>query len=265
MTFGEFDGIHRGHQAVIRKLTEIADKRQLKSVLVSMPKQGNVFTTEEEKEYLLKDFKVDYFVTHTEKTEDFVEKTVVKELNAKVIIVGAGFKDLENLEKTAEKYNIELVVVDMVKEDNENISKQMLEKAYQDCDYEQMTKLLGYPYIMLGKVVHGKALGRTVGMPTANLQVPDHKYKPLSGVYCTRVLLEDEVFKAMTNIGKRPSVDNYDYVTIEAFILDFSRDIYGKQLVLEVHKFVRGVVKFDNLEQVQKDIEEVRSLLEKIG
>ena len=122
---------------------------------------------------------------------------------------------------------------------------------------------------MLGKVVHGKALGRTVGMPTANLQVPDKKIKPLDGVYCTRIILDNELFLAMTNIGKRPSVDTFDYVTIEAFILDFSRDIYGKQLVLEVHKFIRGVIKFDNLEQVQaqvqKDITEVRNLLDKIS
>ena len=119
---------------------------------------------------------------------------------------------------------------------------------------------------MIGEVEHGKALGRTVGMPTANLSSETDKIKPLDGVYATVVHVDDEVYKSMTNIGKRPSVDDFDYVTIEAFILDFARDIYGKTLVLEVHQFVRGVQKFANLEevqkQVQKDIQKVREVLE---
>lgn len=122
--------------------------------------------------------------------------------------------------------------------------------------------------ISIGEVEHGKALGRTVGMPTANLGVADSKLKPPSGVYATSVQIDDEVFKSMTNIGKRPSVDDFDYVTIEAFILDFARDIYGKKIILGVRQFVRGVQKFNNLEevqqQVQKDIQKVREVLQSV-
>ena len=269
VAFGEFDCIHKGHKAVVETVVHTAKDNTLKSVIVSIPEDGAVFTTEEEKEYLLKDADIDYLLTYTEKTEHFVEEIIIKKLGARIIVVGENHANLEQLKKTAAEYEVSVILVKDVKENDISIHKSLIKKAFEDCDYEKMTSLLGHPYIMLGKVVHGKALGRTVGMPTANLQVPDKKIKPLDGVYCTRIILDNELFLAMTNIGKRPSVDTFDYVTIEAFILDFSRDIYGKQLVLEVHKFIRGVIKFDNLEQVQaqvqKDITEVRNLLDKIS
>ena len=269
VAFGEFDCIHRGHRAVVEAVVHTAKDNALKSVIVSIPEDGAVFTTEEEKEYLLKDADIDYLFTYTEKTEHFVEEIIIKKLGARIIVVGENHTNLEQLKKTAAEYEVNVILVKDVKENDISIHKSLIKKAFEDCDYEKMTSLLGHPYIMLAEVVHGKALGRTVGMPTANLQVPNNKIKPLDGVYCTRIILDNELFLAMTNIGKRPSVDTYDYVTIEAFILDFSRDIYGKQLVLEVHKFIRGVIKFDNLEQVQaqvqKDIAEVRNLLDKIS
>ena len=150
-------------------------------------------------------------------------------------------------------------------QDGTVITTEAVRTAFDASDFDKILELCGHPYIMIGSVEHGKALGRTVGMPTANLGVADDKLKPPSGVYATSVKIDDGVFKAMTNIGKRPSVDNYDYVTIEAFILDFARDIYGKKIILGVRQFVRGVQKFDNLEQVQKqvqkDIEKVREVL----
>ena len=108
-------------------------------------------------------------------------------------------------------------------------------------------------------------MGKRLDAPTANLEISGSKLEPPSGVYAASVIIEDEQYKAMTNIGKRPSVDDFDYVTIEAFILDFSRDIYGKKLILELYTFVRGVKKFESLEdvqkQVQKDIRTVREVL----
>lgn len=265
VAYGCFDSIHKGHLAIAKKLVEIAKEKKINSVIVSIPKDGDVFTTEEEKEYLLKDTGVEALVTCNDLVENVLEETVIKQLGAKGVVTGEHSSELSNIKSIAKKYNIEVVIVDSEKYEDKVISMNMIQEAFDDCDYVKMSQLLGHPYIMLGEVVHGKALGRTVGMPTANLQVSDQKVKPLSGVYCTRVVLENEMFKAMTNIGKRPSVDTYDYKTIEAFILDFARDIYGKKLVLEVHKFVRGVIKFNNLDevqaQVQKDIQEVRDFL----
>lgn len=118
-----------------------------------------------------------------------------------------------------------------------------------------------YPITLTGKVVHGKGLGRTVGMPTANLHITDGEL-PAAGVYAGRVEVEGKIYKAVTNIGKRPSVDQDQQVTVESFIMDFEGNLYGKQMKLELVKYLRPVQKFSGLEgvleQVKKDIAEAK-------
>ena len=122
-----------------------------------------------------------------------------------------------------------------------------------------------FPVVLTGKVIHGKALGRTVGMPTANIEVTNKNLLPESGVYATRIKVGDETYLAVTNIGLRPTVDNEQQVTVEAHILDFDQDIYGQAVELEVHKFLRPIQKFGSLEEVQqqvkRDIEEAKQWL----
>lgn len=107
--------------------------------------------------------------------------------------------------------------------------------------------------VLIGKVVHGKALGRTVGMPTANLCV-EQGILPEVGVYATRIRIGDEWFASVTNIGKRPTVDQEDEITVEAFILDFDADIYGETVTLEVLEFLRPIQKFASLQEVQEQV-----------
>lgn len=117
------------------------------------------------------------------------------------------------------------------------------------------------PMILKGTVVHGKGLGKTVGMPTANLCVRGEKL-PEAGVYATKIRLRDAVYCSVTNIGNRPTVDDDCTVTVETFILDFEGDIYGEEAELEVLEFLRPIQKFDSLEdvfrQVEKDIEKAK-------
>ena len=119
--------------------------------------------------------------------------------------------------------------------------------------------------MMAGKVLHGKGLGRTVGMPTANLGVAPNKKKPPEGVYATLTRIDGEVFKGLTHVGRRPSVDNDTNISTETLLLDFSRDIYGKKIELYVCAFIRNVAKFAGLaevqKQVQKDIVAARTVL----
>ncbi len=263
VAYGSFDGMHKGHLKVVKEVVAQADKKNLIPVILSCPADKQVLTTEREKEYFLKDTGVDVLMSCKAGTD--MLKTAIETLSAKVLVIGENHKDIETVKATAEKAGVEVVVCESESCDGEIITTEAVKKAFDACDFEKVTKLCGHAYVMIGEVMHGKALGRTVGMPTANLGAPDCKLKPPSGVYATSVAVDDEVFKAMTNIGKRPSVDDFDYVTIEAFILDFSRDIYGKEIVLEVYKFVRGVIKFASLEdvqkQVQKDIQTVRDTL----
>lgn len=108
--------------------------------------------------------------------------------------------------------------------------------------------------VVTGTVVHGKGLGRTVGMPTANLDV-EQKHLPKPGVYATRLVCKNRVLDSVTNIGTRPSVDNDHRITVETFILDFDEDIYGEHVALEIYKFLRPVMKFCNLKEVQEQVE----------
>ena len=110
------------------------------------------------------------------------------------------------------------------------------------------------PIVLIGKVVRGKALGRTVGMPTANLCVTSGTV-PEEGVYATRILIDGQPYISVTNIGRRPTVDDESLVTVETFILDFNKEIYGEQVVLEVHQFLRQVQKFESLQEVQKQVQ----------
>ena len=110
------------------------------------------------------------------------------------------------------------------------------------------------PVVLSGKVVRGKALGRTVGMPTANLCITDGTI-PEEGVYATRIRIGDGVYTSVTNIGRRPTVDNESYITVETFIIDFDKEIYGERAILEAHQFLRPIQKFASLEEVQKQVQ----------
>ena len=111
-----------------------------------------------------------------------------------------------------------------------------------------------YPITLIGEVVHGKGLGRTVGMPTANLQVTMEDL-PATGVYATRIQIDGKIYNSITNIGRRPSVDEDRNITVETYILDFHEDIYGKKVVLEICHFPRPVIRFQGLEEVREQVE----------
>lgn len=269
VAYGAFDSVHAGHLKVAERVVEEAKKANLQAVLVSFRSEEAVLTTECEKEVLLKEVGLDVMMS-VEKTEAsseaFVKDILAGKLGAKVLVVGENHNDLDNVKKAAKESGIRVVVVDNVRDDEGIITTERVKVAFEESDFEKITKICGHPYIICGEIVHGKALGRTVGMPTANMGVPDNKRKPLDGVYATLAYVVGGKYKSLTNIGKRPSVDNHDYITIEVFLLDFKQDIYGEPMCIEVHKGIRGVHKFNNLEevqqQVQKDLAQVRNFLD---
>ncbi|MGO5052929.1 riboflavin kinase [Lachnospiraceae bacterium LCP25S3_G4] len=273
VAFGNFESMHKGHISVIRTLAEQAEKLNMKSVVVSVcnTQKKEILSTEEEKAYYIRNIGVDEFITY-ECEEDiqlqsFIPEVLIKQLGAKVIVTGKDEK-FDNISAIAKEQDVQVIACDLVEENGIVITTDDIKLAFEVCNFEKITQLCGHPYTMIGTVEHGKALGRTVGMPTANLGVGPNKRRPPSGVYATLTRIEDETYKGLTNIGKRPSVDDDNRITIETFLLDFSKDIYGKKLIMEVQLFIRGVVKFDNLEevqnQVQKDLDKTRRFLEHI-
>lgn len=260
---GHFEGVHRGHRAVAAQTAEEAKKRGLTSVLVSLyDPAARTLTTEEEKEYLLKDSGVDVLISLEQSA---IPADLAGLLGAKVVVTCAC--GAENA--LVRSGGVELVTVPNAELDGKPVTAALLREALEAADMDRYEAMAGHPYIMIGTIVHGKQLGRTVGQPTANQSVPENKIKPVAGVYASISYIDGSVYMGMTNVGKRPSVDNYDYVTIETNLLDFSGDIYDKTEIMEVYVYVRGVMKFDNLEQVKaqvgKDKDQIRTRLTEIA
>ena len=281
--FGRFDGMHKGHRSLVETLVREAKKRGLPSVLVSfVPSEGTfVYTTEEEKALLLKNCGLDVFISCSEK-EKSDPAALIKKTGASCIVCGdcRGNKDdcaegapaqcaQPAIRKAARMLGIPVVMCEEVFENGKAISMPMLDAAFERGDFDAFSRLCGRPYMMIGEVLHGKGLGRTVGMPTANLGLAPNKKKPPEGVYATLTRIDGEVFKGLTNIGRRPSVDNDTKISTETLLLDFSRDIYGKKIELYVCAFIRNVAKFAGLvevqKQVQKDIVAARTVLTGYG
>lgn len=273
VAFGSFDGVHKGHLAVLKALVEKGKKDGKTTVVISCYRPSEmtegVLTTEEEKAYFIESTGVDYLISYNMEEEnlskaDFVKNVIMGTLGASLIVTAADSKNMDVIKELCD-----VMVVEPVTYNGNRLDSALVRKYFMDCKFEEVTKMCGHTYVMIGEVVHGKALGRTVGMPTANLGVADTKLKPPSGVYATRTKIEAESYQGLTNIGTRPSVDDLPVITIETFLLDFSKDIYGKKLIMEVHLFIRGVQKFDSLElvqnQVQKDLTQVKDYLNSLS
>lgn len=280
VAFGSFDGVHTGHRAVIGKLAE-ASKQGLTPVVLSFEYAETllggkkILSTEEEKQYLLRkngpEVMISYKIDEHNKdipAERFIREVLVDRLGAKVIVVGAEDRNIATLRRCASQYGYTLVECDTVLNDGEPVTSERIARELAEGTLEKANELLGHPYLLMGQVMHGKALGRTVGMPTANLGFSPVKQLPAYGVFGTLSEIDGRNVKGLTNIGQRPSVDNYNYVTIETFLLDYSGDLYDKTIALEIHAFIRGVKKFNGLDevkaQVNKDIQSIRDYLDKI-
>lgn len=272
IAFGSFDGLHIGHRAVINKL--YGYETQTPVVLSFSEEEAPIVYSENEKEVLLEKMGVEIMVSMPAKDayamtgEEFAKEVLADKLKAKSVVVGENMHfgsdelDVEALKEYGEKYGFAVDVIPTVYLGGAAVTTDRIKKAIEDGDFSRMNALLGHAYLMRGTVVHGKAAGRKVGMPTANLGVAKNKLFPPHGVYGTLSFMDGTFFRGMTNIGLRPSDDDIPIATIETFLLDFDRDIYGKDIKLEVYTYIRGVKKFANLEevkkQVDKDIEAVR-------
>ncbi|MFI3256668.1 MAG: riboflavin kinase [Spirochaetales bacterium] len=259
VSFGYFDGMHLGHGAIVDEVLRVAGEKQYASVIVTLYDDiKSVHTTEREKEYYLAKKNIDFIVSK-KCTADFDVKELLQSLNAKAVVVGENFLyrgiDVHALTDIAKNIGVETLVCPTVAYQNIPISGLMLDEALSAGDYERYDAVCGHPYTFVGIIKRGKGLGRTVGMPTANLDFLPCKKIPADGVYATISRFGNDRFMGLTNVGKRPSVDDEDTVTVETHILDFSKDVYGEESVVEVRFFIRDVVKFNNLQEVQKQVQ----------
>lgn len=284
VTTGTFDGVHLGHQKVITRLKEIASKLGGETVLFTFSPHPRLvvsktemnlrlLNTLPEKKQLLSKAGIDHLITYpfTRKFSqlsyaDFVEKILVDKINTSCLVVGYDHKfgknregDFDYLTRCAEKYNFRLEKLDALSSDDILISSSRIRDALQKGEISKANQMLGYEFLLHGKVVEGKRLGRKIGFPTANIEASDiHKLIPGYGVYAVRIETGGKLFNGMMNIGTRPTFNhNADQRSIEVNIFNFDKDIYGKTVTLYFVDRIREEKKFSGplelIEQLKSD------------
>lgn len=281
ITIGTFDGVHKGHQQIIEQLLKEADAIGGTAVLITFyphPKQvvnqGNdpIFTlnTAAEKYELLHKKGINHIVVVSfdkafaeQPAADYIEHFLVQKFHPHTIIIGYDHRfgknregDYQLLEKDAARHGFVVKEIPEHILKNVTISSTKIRQALLNGDIDTAYEYLGYRYFFSGKVVKGNQLGRTIGYPTANLQI-QHTAKliPANGVYAVKVVIEgrEDVYAGMMNIGVRPTVDGVNRV-IEVNIFNFDEDIYGANLKVILYKQLRYEVKFNGLQELQKQL-----------
>ncbi|SFI66001.1 riboflavin kinase / FMN adenylyltransferase [Kaistella treverensis] len=279
LSIGMFDGVHRGHQSIINQLKAVAKAKNLESgILTFWPHPRLIFNPEDdlkllntldEKTALLKNFGIEnLFLKEFDQDfrnltgEEFVRKVLVEKLQIKHLIVGYDHvfgKDrsgnFELLEKLAPELGFEVEKMEVVNVHNQHISSTKVRNALLEGDVAEANLMLGYHYSVSGKVVHGKKIGRTIGYPTANIDVESLKLLPKKGAYITDVFLNGSQYKGMLSIGTNPTVGGTEK-TVEVYILDFDEDIYGKEITVAFREFLHDEIKFESLEKLIEKLED---------
>lgn len=277
MALGFFDGVHLGHQQLIRTAIEQARALGADSAVMSFenhplteifPRYTPVLITNNtQKVEKIRALGIDYvFLEPFTQTlmclspRDFVKDFLLKKFNIKGLVVGFnytfGYKGegtAEDLERFGKEYGFEVTVVHPYLKEGVPVSSTLIRELLGRGDVDKAAKLLGEPYSITGVIRSGKKLGRRYKIPTANLQLSSKAYLPKNGVYFTRITVDGRTYDGLTNLGYNPTFDKHPYA-IETYIYDFDKDIYGKTVRLEFLKYIRGDMKFENVDALFKQI-----------
>ena len=294
VTIGSFDGVHSGHQMILKKVNSLAKKAGGESIvitfhphprLVIFPNDNSLrlITTIDEKVKLFERYNIDNVVVvpftvefSQQSADEYIEKFLVGKFQPKHIVIGYDHRfgknrigDINYLKFHGKKLGYQ--VLEIQKQDVESIvvSSTKIRNALETGMVADAAKLLGHRFTLTGQVEHGQQIGATIGYPTANLKVTQkHKLIPPDGVYAVFVQHRGTRYSGMLSIGNRPSIKDDNRQTIEVNIFDFHKDIYNDRLTLEFVGYVRGNMKFDNLdalkEQLGKDKENSKLILQQV-
>jgi riboflavin kinase/FMN adenylyltransferase len=290
VTSGTFDGVHVGHQKILRRLSEIASKISGETIVITFwPHPRHVLkpddsthlllNTFEEKAALLKDQGVHHLlrIPFTKEfsqltSEDFIRTILVEKIGTKKLVIGYDHLfgrnregSFEQLKLNGPKYGFEVEEIPRQDIDHVGVSSSKIRTALADGDIETANHFLGRPYSMNGRVIKGDKLGRMLGYPTANIDVDSHlKLVPAHGIYASIVTIGSTQHKGMLYIGNRPTVDGTK-TTVEVNIFDFDREIYGENLKVDFIATIRKDAQFKDLEalkhQLSRDKEAALKLL----
>lgn len=264
---GTFDGVHLGHQMLLKRMQNLANEQQQPSVIISFHPPAKVFlqgdkflSSYEEKLQLLKVFEPDIVVIipfdfdYAKTTKNiFVEQ--LKKLQPSYIIVGNDFRfGHQRLGKLTDFSQItaKLELFNMKKLDGNNIKSSYIRMLLKEANLETARRFLGYDYFAIGKVVKGQQRGKNIGFPTANINLPEQKLLP-HGVFVVKVKTSKGNFWGMANVGPRPSFKETP-PALEVHIFDFSDDIYAENLTIYFKHFLRSQIKFSNIDELKRQL-----------
>ncbi len=281
VTIGTFDGVHLGHQAILKDMVKTAKNIGGETVVITFyphPRQvlninaANLrfITTQEEKLQLLEKSGVDnvIVVNFTKEfsrvsSEDFIRDYIIEHINPVKLVIGYDHHfgnnrmgDFNLLSEMQDKYNFQVQRIEAHDVENIAVSSTKIRHSLQQGDIERANSLLGYQFSYIGKVVSGNKIGREIGYRTANIEVErEFRLIETSGVYATYVDYEGKEYKSMTYIGKKPTVNNDEVENIEVHLFDFAGDLYDKEIKVRFVKRVRGEQKFESLDALKKQIQ----------
>jgi riboflavin kinase/FMN adenylyltransferase len=288
-TIGKFDGVHLGHQLILDQLKQKAEQFGLPSLVILVEPHPEEFfaqdadscparlTILQEKIGLLESFGIDFVLQlkfdqqlSELSAEDYITDILVGGLGVKSFIVGNDFRfghqrkgNFELLIEAGKQYGFEVVETAAYERNGHRISSTYIREQLAKADFTLVEQLLGRPYSIKGEVVRGKQLGTDLGFPTCNIK-PQRLRIPLHGVYACEVRLVDRYRPAAVNIGYRPTVTESGEALLEAHILDFNEDLYGKTIEVIFRQKIREETKFSGLEELKRhisaDVEQVREL-----
>lgn len=280
ITIGTFDGVHLGHQKIIAQIKQEAAAIEGETIIITFyphprkvvhkeQKPLYLLNTLSEKLHLLEQYGVDNVIVvpfneafASQSAAAYVEDFLVAKIHPKVIIIGYDHKfgknrmgDYKTLEQYGQKCDFRVMEIPEKVLDEVTISSTRIREAIRNGNIDQANEYLGHPYSISGSVVKGNQLGRTIGYPTANIHIVDaDKLLPVNGVYAVRVKDQnDDLYQGMLNIGVRPTIDG-KALTTEVHIFEFSKDIYGQHLELQLIARLRNEQKFSGLEALKAQL-----------
>jgi riboflavin kinase / FMN adenylyltransferase len=280
VTIGTFDGVHLGHQQILKQLISLAKFKNGESVLITFYPHPRVVLNPEnhqlqliqnqtEKIKKLRQTGLDHLIIYPFSKEfaqltayEFLKGILVEKIGAKTIIIGYDHQfgnqregNIEFIRKYEKEFGFEVIEIPAAAIDEINVSSTKIRQCMLKGDVEQANRFLGAPFCIHGKVVVGNQIGRTLGFPTANIHVEDEtKLIPVNGVYAVEIGWENELLKGMMNVGERPSIPQNNGRTLEVHIFDFQGDLYGKEIEVCFLKRVRTEQIFPNLAELSAQL-----------
>lgn len=276
VAIGKFDGIHRGHQSLLRHVLEQKEKGLQAVVFTFDPSPAALFsgenlpelTTKREKRRLFEELGIDVliefplnFATAAMEPEEFIEKVLAGQMKTAYIAAGEdlsfgnrGRGDAALLEKMAGQFGYRAEIIEKVCLEGVEISSSYVREVVKSGDMERAERLIGEAYSVCGVVAHGKKLGRRLGMPTVNLLPEKEKLLPPYGVYFSEVSVGERVYRGITNIGCKPTVNDENQAGVETYLYDFAQDIYGREITVRLFSFHRPEKKFESVDALKKQM-----------